>query len=361
MRDRLKFKIDTLSELIATSIPVDVLTNKAFRILDPAIAGGQIVSAVEKQMTSLGISDSEISTRVFGFEEDSMAVDYAINRHKLKGKYQVSNSRPNMNADIVVGNPPYNDGSKARNPIYHLFLENFSKNPPEYLSMVIQANWFTQPDNKLGKSVRSSLKKLGVFKIVINPYDTFETAKVKTCTVFCRRGYTGNVILVDGDTGNQTIITNLDNVILYTVDSLELSILNNLKPAQPWKTFAGNKGNPNKWRIATSYRKENFDVVPLNPLKLMEPNYQSQSGYRVFAEFDTEDQAKQALEWYKSFWHSKLVTWILKKTRTSTTLDNPQIIWIPKVAITQTFTDKDLYAMFNLNQQQIDLIEAASV
>ena len=360
MRDRLKFKIDTLSQMIATSIPIDVLTNKKFKVLDPAMAGGQIISAVEKRMLNLGIGDAEISNRVFGFEEDSIAVDYAINRHKLKGKYQVSESRSLMNAEIVVGNPPYNDGSKARNPIYHLFLENFSKNPPEYLSMVIQANWFTQPDNKLGKSVRSSLKKLGVFKIVINPYDTFETAKVKTCTVFCLRDYIGDITLIDGDTGAQTTIKNLDDAILYTVDALELSILNKLKPTQPWKTVPGNKGNPNKWRIATSYRKENFDIVPLNPLKVMKPQYQSQSGYRVFAEFDTEAQAEQALECYKSFWHSKLVTWILKKTRTSTTLDNPQIIWVPKIVINQTFTDQDLYTAFNLNQQQIDLIEAAS-
>lgn len=359
MRDRLKFSMHFITELITNEIPVNMLTNPTVTILDPAIAGGQIVSAIEQRMSSLGVKDKDIANRVQGYEEDSIAVDYAINKRKLKGKYKVLAlaDQPTMNVNIAVGNPPYNDGSAGRNPIYQLFLEQFALNPPEFTFLVIQANWFTQPDYKLGKSVRASLKKLGVYKIVINPYDTFETAKVKTCTVFCRKGHTGKIELIDSDTGHRTDIINFDQTILYTVNPDELSILHMLKPTTPWTTHGGGKGNTNTWRIMTSYRKENFEIIPLNQLKVMEPNYKSQTGYRVFAEFATQAEADQALVWYKSFWHSKLVTWILQRTRTSTTLDNPQVTWVPKITIDKAFTDQDLYKIFNLNKKQIKVIE----
>ena len=361
MRDRLKFKMSFIKKIILDELPDKVLLDSSVTIHDPALAGGQIISAIESRMSELKVSNQEISARVSGFEEDSIAVDYAVNRHALKGKFEVKprEKQSAMNFNIIVGNPPYNDGSSARNPIYHLFLENFAKNPPDYTFQVIQANWFTQPDKKLGKSVRDSLKKLGLYKIVLNPYDTFETAKVKTCTVFCKKGYTGNVELIDSDTGFTRTLTDLDQIILYTVNPDELAILNKLKPSDPWKTYSGNKGNTNEWRIVTSYRKENFDVTPLNPLRVIEPEYESQSGYRVFASFKTEQEAKDALVQYKSFWHSKLVVWIMQRTRTSTTLDNPQVIWVPKITIDREFTDNDLYAHYGLTADQIKLIESS--
>lgn len=359
MRDRLKFKMDFIKNLIADEIPDTVLLDSSMTIHDPAIAGGQIIGEIESRMKQLGINSDEIAQRVSGFEEDSISVDYAVNKNNLNGEFRVKplDKQTSMNVKIAVGNPPYNDGSAARNPIYHLFLENFAKNPPDYTFKVIQANWFTQPDKKLGKSVRNSLKKLGVYKIVINPYNTFENAKVKTCTVFCRKGYDGDVELIDSDTGFTRTLTDLNQIILYTVDPDELEILNKLKPEEPWTTYSGNKKDTNKWRIVTSYRKENFDITPLNPLKVMEPDFESQGGYRVFASFDTKQVAEAELEKYKSFWHSKLVVWIMQRTRTSTTLDNPQVIWVPKIDIDRVFTDEDLYKHFNLTRKQIKIIE----
>jgi hypothetical protein len=358
MRERLKFKMEFITNMIVNEIPTKELLDSNNIIYDPAIGGGQVVSAIERKMEELGISKMEINRRVKGNEQDLLSIDYSINKMKLNGQYTMSTETiPHMSSNIAVGNPPYNDGSVGRNPIYHLFLENFAKAPPAYLFLVIQANWFTQPNNKIGKSVRNSLRKLGVYKIVINPYNTFETAKVKTCTVFCRLGYTGDITLIDSDTNGSHIIKNFNDTILYTVDPVDLGILDKVKPSTNHKTHSGNKGHTNFWRIVTSYRKENFDQVPLNPLKIMEPNFENQGGYRVFAEFKTESSAKKALEQYQSFWQSKLVTWILRKTRTSTTLDNPQISWVPEITIDHIFTDKELYKHYKLTKVEIKAVE----
>ena len=256
----------------------------------------------------------------------------------------------------AVGNPPYNDESSARVPIYPTILKNYSQEIPDFTFQVIPANWFSQPDSTVGKSVRSSLKKLGLYKIKLNPYETFTTAKVKTCTVFCRKGYQGSILLEDLDTGKSTNIKDFDDQILYTADIAELDLLYRLRPYQQWTTHEGSKKDQTKWRIATSYRKENFDQVPLNPLKVLKPYYESESGYRVFASFHTEQDALNALPKYQSFWSSDLIVWILKKTRTSTTLDNPQLAWVPKIIIDKVFSNDDINQMFNLSQSDLGVL-----
>ena len=96
--------------------------------------------------------------------------------------------------------------------------------------------------------------------------------------------------------------------------------------------------------------------MPLNPLKVLKPYYESESGYRVFASFHTEQDALNALPKYQSFWSSDLIVWILKKTRTSTTLDNPQLAWVPKIIIDKVFSNDDINQMFNLSQSDLGVL-----
>lgn len=261
-----------------------------------------------------------------------------------------------MIPDVAIGNPPYNDGSAARTPIYPIILKNYSEAIPNFTFQVIQATWFSQPHTVIGKSIRKSLKKLGLYKIKLNPYDTFPTAKVKTCTIFCKKGYQGNIVLEDLESGKSTFIKDFDDQILYTADTLELDLLYRLKPINPWTTYEGSKKFQMKWRVVTSYRKENFDQIPLNPLKVIPPYYESESGYRVFASFSTEKEALEELVKYQSFWSSDLITWILKKTRTSTTLDNPQLAWVPKITIDKVYSKEDINKEFNLSKKEIEII-----
>lgn len=322
-------------------------------IFDPDIGGGQFVSVAEKLIGH---------ARVSGLSENEMDINYAMSKLGLKGKYSVGNflktGTVNMKNKIVVGNPPYNDGSKGRNPIYDKFLEKLANNLPNKVVFIIPTNWFSQNQTKLGKDVRKYLKALGVYKIVLNPVDLFKGVTVGTCTVFCEKGYTGDVVLFNDTQTSSVTIDNFNDQILTEFDPVSLGLLKRLKPVIPYSTHSGNKNDTDKWRIITSYRKERFDLEPLNPLKVMEPEYKSQGGYRVFTSFDTKEEAKTYLEYYKSFWHSKLVKFIMRRTRTSTTLDNPQLRWVPTIdAFDKVYTDQDLYKMFNLSKEEIKVVE----
>jgi len=322
-------------------------------VFDTDIGGGQFVAIAEKLVGS---------DRVSGLGENEMDINYAIAKQGLEGNYNVGNFLEVVEIDmkntIVVGNPPYNDGSKGRNPIYNKFLEKLAGNLPNKLVFIIPTNWFSQNQTKLGKDVREYLKTLGVYKIVLNPVDLFEGVTVGTCTVFCEKGYTGDIRLYNDTQSKFVLVENFHDQILTEFNLVSLKLLRRLRPVIPYTTYNGNKNNTNKWRIVTSYRKERFDLEPLNPLKVIEPQYKSQGGYRVFAEFDTKEEADQNLDYYKSFWHSKLVKFIMRRTRTSTTLDNPQLRWIPTIkSFDKVYTDQDLYEMFNLSEDEIEVVE----
>jgi hypothetical protein len=288
-----------------------------------------------------------------GIDEDMLNITYVTHEEYSKM------TKPQLDKFNIVGNPPYNDGSKGRTPIYDKFLEKLSKNQPNKVTFIIPTNWFTQPYNKLGKDVRRFLKELGLFKIRINPVDLFETATVSTCTVFCEKGYTGDILLENYSNNESFVIENFDQHILPIFDNISRQLINKLKPIVPFTTYSGQKGNTNKFRIVTSYMCYNIlTEKPLNELKVIKPNYEKQSGYRVFAEFDTQEEANSALEYYNSFWHSKLVQFILKRTRTSTTLDNPQLVFVPKIELfNKKLTNQDLYSMFELSEIEIERVE----
>lgn len=284
-----------------------------------------------------------------------------INEKKLKINYFTDFMELNkiMNDIKIVGNPPYNDGSKGRTPIYDKFLEKLSKIKPDSMTFIIPTNWFSQPESKLGKDVRTYLKDMGLYKIQLNPVDLFENATVSTCTVFCKKDNNNKIELLNVDSSKKYIIDDLSNHILPEFDTVSRKLIEKLKPLVPYITYPGDKGNTNRYRIVTSYMCYNIiSENPLNEIKVIPPEYEKQSGYRVFAEFNTEQEASTAVNYYSSFWHSKLVQFILRRTRTSTTLDNPQIKFVPKVDnFNKIFTDQELYKLFSLTEIEINKIE----
>lgn len=123
MLGRLKFDITPLVDEILDRLPSDVWSNPTTTFLDPALGGGQFVRAIENRLRIAGHSNENISKRVYGFESNRMRINFAVNKYKLVGNYSNADfldGEVNMKFDVVVGNPPYTQGTKY---LYRYFFE----------------------------------------------------------------------------------------------------------------------------------------------------------------------------------------------------------------------------------------------
>jgi len=119
MLSRMKFEIEPLVAEMLDQLPEGVWASDSTTFFDPAIGGGQFVRAIEQRLRDRGHSDTNIRTRVFGLEDSELHIRYAVNKHKLVGQYvkkpyekffELDNT---MKFDIVVGNPPFKNGNET--------------------------------------------------------------------------------------------------------------------------------------------------------------------------------------------------------------------------------------------------------
>ena len=119
MLSRMKFEIEPLVAEMLDQLPSSVWSSKTSTFFDPAIGGGQFVRAIEQRLRSAGHSDANIRSRVMGFEESDLHIRFAVNKYKLVGQYtrkpydkffELDNT---MKFDVVVGNPPFKNGNET--------------------------------------------------------------------------------------------------------------------------------------------------------------------------------------------------------------------------------------------------------
>lgn len=152
MLARLKFDITNLVNEILNQIPNDVIING--KVLDPAMGGGQFVKEIERRKRLAGKTDQEISETVFGYEENILRRDYAVNKYDLKGKYIVDNflerDFKDMKFDVIIGNPPYQKpgggdrlGSRGSSSLWDKFVHKSLNllNDQGYLSLIHPPAW----------------------------------------------------------------------------------------------------------------------------------------------------------------------------------------------------------------------------
>lgn len=107
---------------ILDHIPADVIVNG--RILDPAMAGGQLIAEIERRKRAAGLTDDQIAATVFGMEENILRKNYAVNKNKLSGTFSCDDFLDKdfgmKKFDMVLMNPPYTNGQEM---LYAKFFE----------------------------------------------------------------------------------------------------------------------------------------------------------------------------------------------------------------------------------------------
>jgi len=214
MLNRIKFEIDPLVSDILDQLPESVWTSKKTTFLDPALGGGQFVRAIERRLRAYGHKKLNIRKRVFGFEVSNLHIHFAVNKYNLLGQYalktydQFLKMDHDMKFDVIVGNPPYQDGTLdgGQNKIYN----QFSKKALELLSDDgVMA--FVTPTSILKMSKRFSLVNMDGLKIVDFRANNYFTVGINICWWMVDRNYSGDVTVYN----NTGVTTQPNTNVIY--------------------------------------------------------------------------------------------------------------------------------------------------
>lgn len=273
----------------------------------------------------------------------------------------------------AVRNMPYQAAGQGKGNIYHKLLEQELQHDYEWTADILPNSWQRSNAGDLKRVREIMLNEMGLYKIVVLPFDAFAEFGVKTDTAiyFCRRGYTGDITVQYYNDPTVNYSHNFrDEPFIVTPRSKEAVkfLLENAKQedkfqikninGKAWKQLKLESKQTeihkypvitrlkkteqasqcqysdvlfdedyDKHRVAVAYLATGWDqgkkhfgnVVYISPGKQLGMSYK-------YIAFDTEEEAITA----RDYLDSKLVRWINHYWRTSRTCDPPQWRAIPK-------------------------------
>jgi hypothetical protein len=390
MLGRIKFELTELANEMLDQLPESIFQSKTTTFLDPCMAGGQFVSAIENRLRKYGHTGKNIAKRVFGIESNMLSVKFAVNKYHLVGKYFSENFlewETNMKFDVIVGNPPF----QGRKENSDSSLWNVFANHGFELLLPNGVLLFITPTTWIGKTSRHKKANYSVF--VDNHVKTFKKlSSEERVKYFPSVGSSfGYYVLAQGtgktaihcEDGVHTRLLRSGEPLPNTLNSNSLSIHDKLANTNKFcveKNFEchGQKLKNNnqvcdsktgKFQYKTYYshnliRWASVKQSLFGSLKVMIPDVSVLGN--VFLDKDcnfNEDivyisvNSKKEGKNLVSLMKRNLFLYINKQYRQGRNLGHC-LKFIPAVDLSRTWTDQELYEHFGLTEEEIDYIEA---
>ena len=296
-----------------------------------------------------------------------------------------------MNVDAIVGNPPYNKGDAGNTPIWPEFL--YACEHVEHQAWVIPSAWLISPGYS---EIRRYIIGFGLKWLKVNKATMFEDARVKTVSIILQKGYASQTTIVDDyesyqiqlDPNEPIVFGGSEigtNLIRRVQTDTKFKMTNNGKKVKKAKSYAEATSNTtipiftklcknNEFHVKEINASEDaFDLnfnkdrivigclpsgvekgaAALGAISVLPKNTALLPGYYRYYVTNSKKEA-DAL---RSYLISDLITFLQLKSRTSPSLDNPQLLWIPFWIPKKVVTNADVYAYFNISESEIAHIE----
>lgn len=333
----------------------------------------------------------------------------------IHGAYPTEEMK-DMKFDVIVGNPPYqigmedSEGNKTANilPLYQRFVQAAIALEPKYLAMIIQARWYAGGKN-LETFRKTMIGDRRIAKLVDNPklYDCFPTAEIKggVCYFLWDRDHDGDCEFstrIDGEIvstmtrdlrdGDGVLVR--DNNAMPIVEKVTArasrSLADVVSPRDPFgqsittnfkggrsTTFHGaiplvfidhieyirreqlerNHGWIDRYKVlipkAGDGHGREVSYVLGEPIALGPGSACTQS-YLVAGTFDTANEAEN----YAYYLTTKFVRFLVLQRKTTADVRPDKFKFVPKLDMTRRWSDTDLYAHFDLTDEEIAYIES---
>lgn len=370
MLGRLKFDITSLVDEILDQLPNEVWSRSTTTFLDPAIGGGQFVRAIEQRLREAGHSDTNIASRVYGYESNRMRINFAVNKYKLVGIYNnidFLEEDKGMKFDVIIGNPPYQsteDGSK-RKKMWVEFASRSIDNA-DIVAMITPTAWqktnskyFTEISEKIKSKIISYDSTDNYFNVgestgywivdnnTTKPIDVIDT---NPCTpIYNKMIRKGNrwhyrdfqQPTSDVDKKEFPSVPTDDFIIpiYWTAKQVRYCRPKDVK-YKGWKVIVNNSGHYHSVTDPEKYnRVDNTMTVGLGAWGIKVPDKES---------------GENALSWIRS----KLYRVVVIKMKTGG-FNNP-FVELENLGYDKKWTDNEIYKHFNLTKEEIKYIEENS-
>ena len=399
---RITLGYDALADEIVTMLPESHFLSETDTFLDPAFAGGQLLKAVAKRLNKYGHSVENIRSRLFGYEDSIAYLNHSANYSTAMianlsvVKYLEFLVMDEKKFDVVLGNPPYESASvDGRKDQANNLWSKFTKKAFEIVkkdgtvSFVTPTSWLS-PAADIGKGekgirfIRDYFQKLSVLYMNINECakhfsvgSTFSYFVVKnTETTTCK-----TEILTD----ETSYTIDLRDIEYFPKTMNQLAISINKKTLEHDIKFGFIGNNLPECKIEFVKEKTNEHSVPAyhTPAKggtywYAKENISTSSRKKVVVSISGEfipvydnigelNFTNMCIVYYlnsidnmesiKSFLGSKLIKFLMKQNKYTGWIA-PITHDLPIVDKTKVWTDEELYAHFNLTQEEIEYIEA---
>ncbi|MBF6612263.1 MAG: Eco57I restriction-modification methylase domain-containing protein [Chloroflexi bacterium] len=317
-----------------------------------------------------------------------------------------------MQFDVIIGNPPYQmkggAGGTSDSSIYHLFVEQAKSLEPKFLSMVVPSRWLAggRGLDEFRKEMLTSHKLLRLVDFPVSS-EVFSNVEVKggICYFLWSEGHDGpcDVTIVRGNE-ETTTSRQLDEFDVFVRDPRAVGILRKvMKAGEPPITdiltadtpfgiatnFDGFYASKQKGDVALHYvrsGKRAIGFVPRSTIaknanlidkwKVLVPKAGSDGGQKIpdsvlgkpwlsappsvatqtFLAFwaSNESEARSIESYYCTKFFRHLVS-LRKLTQDAL---RPMYSWVPIQEWDRPWTDEALYKKYDLNNEEIDYIEA---
>lgn len=313
-----------------------------------------------------------------------------------------------MKFDVIVGNPPYQlqdaGETTGASPIYQLFVEQAKRLSPKYISMIIPSRWFGG-----GKGLENFRKEMlndgQIRKIVdfTNASDCFPGVDIAggVCYFLWQNGSSGDCEVVNHIAGktytSMRKLNQFDTFIRYGTASKILEKVKNkslrylsddvsslrpfglrtyIRPEEKgdltlfWSGGTGKYPSEkvtlgldmvNKWKTITSIRSYDHGGLPdkdgyrrvLSRIDVLPPATICTETYIVIGSFDTEYEARLLYDYLKT----KFARFLISLMSFSQDIAKKSYALVPKLDLTEQWTDAKLYKFFDLSEEEVQFIE----
>ena len=325
----------------------------------------------------------------------------------------------NMKFDVIIGNPPYqlNIGVEKENyavPIYHKFIEQAKKLNPRYLSMIIPARWYAGGrglDDFREEMLHDN--RLRVIHDFPDAGDVFPGVQIKAgvCYFLWNRDNSGDCSITTHlnekeigpvvrpllEDGNDTFIryNQAISIIKKVYKSNQKSFSELVSPQTPFgivtsykgtevpqsktdvkmyisgndKQYKGKAFYAPKHMITKGHEMIGWHKIYINmagsgsdsfPHQIIgkpfygEPDTICNQSYLVIGPFDSQQECKNVM----SYISTKFFRFMVLQRKNAQHAMRGVYQLVPQQDFSKTWTDEELYAKYNLTQEEIDFIES---